>query len=76
MSTGSVRIADVARVAGVSRQTVSNVLNAPQWVRADTRARVENAITSLGYAPNRVAQALRAQLDAQPRSIALKRRLL
>ncbi|TQK50752.1 LacI family transcriptional regulator [Streptomyces sp. SLBN-118] len=51
---------DVARAAGVSRQTVSNVLNAPQRVRPDTRQRVEQFIDRLGYQPNRIAQALRA----------------
>jgi DNA-binding LacI/PurR family transcriptional regulator len=56
-----VSIADVAAIAGVSRQTVSNVLNAPHRVRPDTRQRVEAAIESLGYQPNRAAQALRAQ---------------
>jgi DNA-binding LacI/PurR family transcriptional regulator len=54
-------IADVAAAAGVSRQTVSNVLNAPHRVRKETRARVEAAIHALGYQPNRAAQALRAQ---------------
>lgn len=50
---------DVARVAGVSGQTVSNVLRAPERVRPATRARVEQAIAELGYRPNRLAQALR-----------------
>jgi LacI family transcriptional regulator len=54
-------VADVADAAGVSRQTVSNVLNAPQRVRPETRQRVEDAIAQLGYQPNRVARALRAQ---------------
>jgi DNA-binding LacI/PurR family transcriptional regulator len=54
-------VADVARVAGVSRQTISNVLNAPDRVRAETRERVERAIAELRYRPNRVAQSLRAQ---------------
>jgi LacI family transcriptional regulator len=54
-------VADVARMAGVSRQTVSNVLNAPERVRASTRERVEQAVADLGYRPNRVAQSLRAQ---------------
>jgi DNA-binding LacI/PurR family transcriptional regulator len=43
----------------VSGQTVSNVLRAPERVRPDTRARVEQAIAELGYRPNRLAQALR-----------------
>jgi LacI family transcriptional regulator len=53
-------VEDVALAAGVSRQTVSNVLNAPQRVRPETRARVEAAIEQLAYRPNRVAQSLRA----------------
>ncbi|MET7392498.1 LacI family DNA-binding transcriptional regulator [Dactylosporangium sp. NPDC005572] len=53
-------VEDVARAAGVSRQTVSNVLNAPERVRPETRLRVEAAIDQLGYRPNRVAQSLRA----------------
>jgi DNA-binding LacI/PurR family transcriptional regulator len=59
--TAMVGIAEVAAAAGVSRQTVSNVLNAPHRVRRETRERVEAAIESLGYQPNRAAQALRAQ---------------
>jgi DNA invertase Pin-like site-specific DNA recombinase len=35
----SATIEDVARAAGVSRQTVSNVINSPQIVREETRAR-------------------------------------
>jgi len=54
-------VADVAAAAGVSRQTVSNVLNAPQRVRPETRERVEEAISALGYQPNRAARALRVQ---------------
>ena len=57
--SSSPTVADVAKKAGVSRQTVSNVLNAPHRVRAETRRRVERAIIALGYQPNRVAQALR-----------------
>ncbi|HEX6498188.1 MAG TPA: LacI family DNA-binding transcriptional regulator [Micromonosporaceae bacterium] len=54
-------LADVARASGVSRQTVSNVINAPHRVRPQTRARVQEAIAALGYEPNRLAQALQAQ---------------
>jgi DNA-binding LacI/PurR family transcriptional regulator len=53
-------LADVAREAGVSRQTVSNVLHAPHKVRPATRRRVEQAIVLLGYHPNRSAQALQS----------------
>ncbi len=51
-------MADVAKEAGVSHQTVSRVLNDHPNVRADTRARVEEAITRLGYRRNLVARAL------------------
>lgn len=50
---------DVAAMAGVSRQTVSNVLRAPNRVRAETRQRVEAAIAYLDYQPNRAAQTLK-----------------
>jgi len=51
----------VARAAAVSRQTVSNVLNAPHLVRAGTRHRVEAAITAAGYRPVKAAQILRTR---------------
>ena len=56
-----VSINDVAGRAGVSRQTVSNVLNAPERVAPGTRTRVEDAIDALGYRPNQTARSLRAQ---------------
>lgn len=56
-----VTIEDVARRAGVSRQTVSNVINAPAKVREPTREKVDAAIAALGYAPNAVARRLRTQ---------------
>lgn len=49
---------DVARLAGVSHQTVSRVLNDHPNVREQTRLRVRAAIAELGYRPNRAAQAL------------------
>ncbi|MGP9707178.1 LacI family DNA-binding transcriptional regulator [Brachybacterium sp. AOP42-C2-15] len=52
-------MADVAGRAGVSYQTVSRVLNEPQIVRPDTRARVLAAISELGYTRNRAARALK-----------------
>ncbi|CAN7757463.1 LacI family DNA-binding transcriptional regulator [Mesorhizobium sp. LjNodule214] len=42
-------LADVGRVAGVSRGTVSNVFNHPDRVRSDVRERVEAAAHQLGY---------------------------
>lgn len=52
---------DVARVALVSRQTVSNVINSPEIVRQTTRERVEAAIAELGYRPHASARRLRTQ---------------
>ena len=52
---------DVARVANVSRQTVSNVLNSPEIVKATTRGRVEAAIAELGYRPHASARRLRTR---------------
>ncbi|WP_120521239.1 LacI family DNA-binding transcriptional regulator [Arthrobacter celericrescens] len=49
---------DVARLAGVSHQTVSRVLNAHPHVSAATRARVERAIADLGYRRNTAARSL------------------
>jgi DNA-binding LacI/PurR family transcriptional regulator len=51
----------VAARAGVSRQTVSNVLNSPDLVRSDTADRVRAAISELGYRPHRAAQQLRTR---------------
>lgn len=49
---------DVARLAGVSHQTVSRVINDHPNVRAQTRLRVLAAMQELGYRPNRAARAL------------------
>jgi len=54
-----VTIATVARHANVSRQTVSNVLNSPDVVRDETRARVMAAIEELGYRANLAARQMR-----------------
>ena len=51
-------MSDVARLAGVSHQTVSRVINGASSIRPETRARVEHAIAQLGYRPNSVARAL------------------
>jgi DNA-binding LacI/PurR family transcriptional regulator len=55
---------DVARRAGVSRQTVSNVLNSPEIVRDSTRVRVQSAIAELGYRPHASAQRLRTRVSS------------
>lgn len=49
---------DVAKLAGVSHQTVSRVINDHPNVRAQTRLRVQAAMQELGYRPNRAARAL------------------
>ncbi len=51
-------IFDVARLAGVSHQTVSRVINSVPNVRPATRIRVEQAIAQLRYSPSPAARAL------------------
>lgn len=52
------RMADVARLAGVSHQTVSRVLNGSNRIRPETRQRVLDAISELGYRRNLAARQL------------------
>ncbi len=49
---------DVARLAGVSHQTVSRVINNAPSIRPATRDRVLEAIEQLGYRPNTAARSL------------------
>ena len=58
-------INDVARLAGVSRQTVSNVLNNRTGYSEETRNRVQAAIEELDYQPHRAARSLRSQRTMQ-----------
>lgn len=51
-------INDIARLAGVSKKTVSRVINASPFVREDTRERIEAVIAELGYAPDPQARGL------------------
>lgn len=55
---GSVTMADVGRLAGVSQVTVSRALSDPSMVSADTLKRIREAIRVTGYVPNAVAGAL------------------
>ena len=55
---------DVARHAGVSQATVSNVLNYPQRVRPGTIERVEKSIRELGFVRNNNARALASGRNA------------
>jgi len=56
----AVTLHDVARVAGVSIKTVSNVINDYPHIRPATKQRVEEAIAELGYTPNLTARNLRS----------------
>ncbi len=49
---------DVARLAGVSHQTVSRVINGSEDVLPETRANVDAAIKQLGYRPNAIARSM------------------
>ena len=49
-------MADVAKLAGVSHQTVSRVINGSDHVREDTIKRVLDAMQKLDYRPNPVAK--------------------
>lgn len=51
-------IRDVAAEAGVSRETVSRVINKKDRVAPETQARVEAAIAKLGYRPNAIARSM------------------
>ncbi|TMR10949.1 LacI family transcriptional regulator [Nonomuraea turkmeniaca] len=54
----SASIWDVARVAGVSQQTVSRVINGKARVSEETRVKVLQVIEEMGYRPNKLARAL------------------
>lgn len=54
----------VARLAGVSHQTVSRVINSPELVRPETKERVLSAMRELGYSRNLAARALITQQTA------------
>jgi DNA-binding LacI/PurR family transcriptional regulator len=60
-----VTIEDVARAAGVGRQTVSNVLNESGRVGAGARARVLHMVDQLGYHPHQGARSLRSRRTMQ-----------
>lgn len=48
-----VTLEDVAAIAGVSRATVSRVVNGDNKVKALTREKVKRAVAELGYTPTR-----------------------
>ena len=49
---------DVAKLSGVSYQTVSRVINDHPYVSKETRQRVQDAIDKLGYRPSKAATKL------------------
>jgi DNA-binding LacI/PurR family transcriptional regulator len=55
---GRATLEEVAELAGVSRATVSRVINGKPRVSRETRVAVERAATRLGYVPNRAARSL------------------
>lgn len=57
-ATKAPTINDVARLAGVSKKTVSRVINRSALLSEDTRTKVEAVIANLGYVPNPQARAL------------------
>ncbi len=58
MAGHRVTIADVARAAGVSQQTVSRALNNKAEISPETRARVLQVVEQLGYRPSLLARGL------------------
>ena len=59
LKTERISIAEVAKAANVSMQTVSRVINEQPGVSLTTRTRVRKVIEDLGYYPSRAAKALR-----------------
>lgn len=55
---GTVTLEDVARVAGVSTASVSRMMREPASVSAKMRAKIDEAITTLGWVPHAAARAL------------------
>ncbi len=54
----SIRLEEVAALAGVSTATVSRFLNKPDKVALETRERIRAAVEATGYVPNMMAGAL------------------
>src|ERR1700692_896347 len=57
----TVTIKDVARLSGVSPMPVSRVINGRRRLSRETRQRVEQSISELGYVPSRLARGLSRQ---------------
>lgn len=61
ITPGKIRLAEVAKLAGVSPITASRFFRNPEAVSVGKRARVETAAKELGYVPNLAARALASQ---------------
>ena len=59
-------IGDVARVAGVSRSTVSYALSGKRSISSDTQRRIQEAIAELGFTVNAGARALATAQTMSP----------
>jgi LacI family transcriptional regulator len=57
-ATGKITINDVARLANVSKKTVSRIINQSPFVKPKTRDHVQNIIKELGFVPDPQARAL------------------
>ena len=64
--TRRVTLEEVARAAGVSRATVSRVVNGVTSVDENIRQAVEEAISTTGYLPNLAARRFPAQAQHDP----------
>ena len=69
------KMADVARLAGVSVATVSRALAGSPLVSDETRARIEAAVQATGYVVNQVASGL-VRKPAAPKATTMHRRNL
>lgn len=58
----SLTITDIAKIAGVSKSTVSRVLNGSVNVNPETRQKVNSVIHEVGYSPSKVARFLSTQI--------------
>lgn len=58
---GTIKIADIARAAGVSPSTVTRVIHNDKYVSEEKKEKVRQVLKELSYVPNRVASGLRSR---------------
>ena len=73
--TGKLTLEEIGKLAGVSRSTVSRVVNGQPDVKSEVRDRVMDVVRKTGYVPNVAARSLAAQRSGVigfvvPRSVA------